>query len=1200
MPPLRTASPDHKPDRLSGPPWISPLNKMALAVVVLVAALLGWITRTEYRDSFADEYLMLSARSQLAEAQLSGTIRNVDLLLRGLVDKRKSQGDGDGAAFQLDLEAQIGRIPEMTALYSVNAEGIIEAATSPRVRVGFNATERDYYARHARAPLGDTQLLINKPFVSTGGDYVVTLSRAVRDEQGGLLGVVVAGIQLKIFADILAAVAPKDTGIVSLIFVDGDVLYRFPTPDNLIGLNLTQDATFSEHIAANRVETRHRHVAAGDGVDRITVMRRLRPDYLTVAISRDVDEITARWKRNALLRLLAFVAIAAFTLAYSLALRRQQRADEARFAALVENLDDVIVIFDRDGRVRYASPSVRKLTGFEPKNAVGMHFRNLVHRGDHAEVEEAWNLLGDASRSDAVGVQRIRFRLSTVAKTWTYVEATAAAHFATPGIDGVLLLMRDINDRLRAEESLRRSEGLLKKAQSVARLGSWYIDFRRDSIEWSAEAYRIFGIPPGTPMTMARFADSIHPDDREMVLAEFKAALRGRAFDVGHRIVVDDEVLWVQQRADILFEDDKTAISATGIVQDVTAQHQAETQLAELLDFNERIIAESPVGIAVFHTDGACVMANQSMAAIFDVDIENFWNGNFRQLPQWRSLGLLDAALEAVHGGKTVRKQAHGLRRREQEIAIDCEFVPITRQEQPHLMVLVKDVSHFHAAELALKRATQLAEEANRAKSEFLANMSHEIRTPMNAVIGLAQLALDRTGDSTLRDYLKQMVRSANSLLGIINEILDYSKIEAGRLQIESREFSLAELMDTVRGMFVTQASAKGLEFRIEIDPELPAHLFGDAQRLGQVLINLAANAVKFTERGAIRLTVERVPSRLASADFSSAVTASSPIRVRFSVIDSGVGMNRDTQAKLFQPFVQADGSITRRFGGTGLGLSISRRLAILMGGDIEVDSTPDLGSCFSFALDFVVPDAASAASCALSPPTTHGIDIPSLGRAIAGARILLVEDDPINQMVASSILQRAGLTTTVANDGCEALAFLAQRSFDAIVMDLQMPHMDGFAATCAIRRNPDWATLPIVAFTAGVLQHDRQKCLDAGMNDFVAKPVQPEELLGALRRQLKPDAAESAPVDAEAANAVATVDLPELAHALLMLQSRIDDNAFIATAEINALRAVLATVNSPTSSRLFEAISRYDYAQAKIALAQSLAELGLPGKIIE
>ena len=529
-----------------------------------------------------------------------------------------------------------------------------------------------------------------------------------------------------------------------------------------------------------------------------------------------------------------------------------------------------------------------------------------------------------------------------------------------------------------------------------------------------------------------------------------------------------------------------------------------------------------------------------------------------------------------------------------------------------------------------LARAQHAAEASTRAKSEFLANMSHEIRTPMNAILGMSYLALQTGLDARQRNYVDKVHRAAESLLGIINDILDFSKIEAGRLEMEDIPFKLGDVLDQLATLVGMRAEEKGLELLFALPPALPTALVGDPSRLGQVLLNLSNNAVKFTERGEVTVAVAE------SAREGQRVT------LRFEVRDTGIGLTPEACARLFQPFAQADASTSRRYGGTGLGLAICRHLVECMGGEIGVDSEPGRGSCFHFSVSFglqpeatsapqytelhgmrvlVIDDHPSARELLRSLATAFGLQVQTAADGAAalqlvaqadaqdrpfklllldwhmpgldgigclerlrhaggrhapptvlmvtafsrdeaerqlaarglrvagllpkpvtpsglldacanalgrprpgpsrneqrqevlqarrrgprGARILLVEDNPINQELARDLLNRAGIVVSIAGDGQEALAILGRERFDAVLMDCQMPVMDGYEATRALRRRPDLKDLPVIAMTANAMAGDRQKVLEAGMNDHVAKPIRIDDLFATLARWVHP-----------------------------------------------------------------------------------------------
>ncbi|MES2264040.1 MAG: ATP-binding protein [Pseudomonadota bacterium] len=384
------------------------------------------------------------------------------------------------------------------------------------------------------------------------------------------------------------------------------------------------------------------------------------------------------------------------------------------------------------------------------------------------------------------------------------------------------------------------------------------------------------------------------------------------------------------------------------------------------------------------------------------------------------------------------------------------------------------------------RSARQKAEEATRLKSEFLANMSHEIRTPMNAVIGLAHLVLQTTLTPRQRDYIGKIHKAGESLLGVLNDILDFSKIEAGRLDVETVGFALDELLDSVAAVTGQKAAERAVECRFHVEPDVPRHLLGDPLRLGQVLINLTSNAVKFTEPGgAVGLAVH-----VASQGERHLV-------LHFSVRDTGIGIAPDKVGQLFQPFMQADGSTTRKHGGTGLGLSISRRLVELMGGRIALKSELGVGSTFYFELPFELaeqPEAAESPASASAPRPQF-----------SGQRVLLAEDNAVNRQIATELLQMIGLQVATADNGREAvtMALADPERYAMILMDLQMPLMDGHEAAIAIRQDGRLDRVPIVALTAHAVGDIRARCLREGMQDYLTKPVVPDHLFQLVGRWL-------------------------------------------------------------------------------------------------
>jgi len=539
------------------------------------------------------------------------------------------------------------------------------------------------------------------------------------------------------------------------------------------------------------------------------------------------------------------------------------------------------------------------------------------------------------------------------------------------------------------------------------------------------------------------------------------------------------------------------------------------------------IIQSAPVPLLMVNSKSEIVMMNSQTEALFQYTpeeligqkIEVLVPSQFRDAHIHHRKSFLNAPVSRpMSTGGTLM----GMRKNGEEFPLEVGLGVIHDQDEHLILAACFDASSRKEAEAMLVKAKHQSEAASLTKSEFLANMSHEIRTPMNAILGLTQLTLDSELNPKQRDHLQKVFRSSKALLGILDDILDYSKIEAGKLNIEQVEFSLGEVVTNVSELFSAQISEKGLELFIEIDRNIHDRLIGDPLRIGQILNNLVGNAIKFTDQGEIHIKVEviRVEDGL--------------VTLRFAVKDTGIGMDKTQSDKLFTAFNQADTSITRKYGGTGLGLSISKRLVELMGGEIAFSSAPDEGSTFSFKVSFGqgstqeagttdfgskqhIPVTSSASSGSLgqiqttSLPTNPSraqearVDLYELAAPIRGARILLVEDSDINQEVATEFLSKAGLVTIIANHGGEAVDWVKKEKFDAVLMDVQMPFMDGIEATRLIRNLPQGSRLPILALSAAAMHQDKQAAEQAGMNGHISKPFDPIQLIRALLKVITP-----------------------------------------------------------------------------------------------
>ena len=555
----------------------------------------------------------------------------------------------------------------------------------------------------------------------------------------------------------------------------------------------------------------------------------------------------------------------------------------------------------------------------------------------------------------------------------------------------------------------------------------------------------------------------------------------------------------------------KTILQAT--VRDITEKKRSEEALKESRQQLEQIINFLPDAILIIDMEGRVKVWNQAMEQMTGVRASDIvGKGNYEYaLPFYGKRRpvmvdfMLSSEREFPYLYDIIQKDINRLTAE--------TWVPVLQGEKRYLYVLatplydtngnlagsiesMRDITDRKQIELNLLYAMESAEAATRAKSDFLANMSHEIRTPMNGIIGYTDLALKTDLSAKQYEYLHMIETSAKSLLEIIDDILDFSKIESGRLEMEVTEFRLDGVMNHLVQLHSVASANKGIELLVSIAPDVPRALMGDPLRLGQVLANLANNAVKFTEVGQILINVE-----LESRDDRKCV-------IQFSVRDTGIGMTEEQVAKLFHAFSQADVSITRRYGGTGLGLVISKRLVEMMNGDIHVESLFGVGSTFIFTATFALPLEEQGIG-RIKPremfrtKEPYSDDIRNTLEPTKKNRVLLVEDNIINKRLAIEIMHGFGMFVEVADNGQEAVEAVSKSEYDLVLMDVQMPVMGGYEATRLIRGNARFASLPIVAMTANAMKGAEEECLAAGMNDYVSKPIDSDRLFRVLNRWL-------------------------------------------------------------------------------------------------
>ena len=771
--------------------------------------------------------------------------------------------------------------------------------------------------------------------------------------------------------------------------------------------------------------------------------------------------------------------------------------------------------FDYVGNRLYWSPEIFEIFGLarvEPSLAL---LESIEHEEDKGIRDAAMR------KAIAAGTRYFAQYRVVVNGEIKWVEDRATIQYAANNQPvRIIGLAQDITERKQTErqlqhayEALEHERGFLRTLiQTIPDL-VWLKDPQGVYLACNPEFERFFGHPEKEIVGKSDY------DFMDRDLAEFFRGHDRNAVKAGKPTVNEEWITYANDGHRALLVTTKTPmyrqdgglIGVLGIAHDITELRASQEQVQQHRDELERMVAERTAELRAAHQS-----LLDTQFAMNKVGIGITWadpaNGKFLYANDYHAntLGyaqdeLLNLSVSDIDPGfprETFRENAERIRtsgfvqfettqRKKNGETFPAEMTIYyhagSGENSSRFIAFMTDITRRKKAERELLEARLAAEAANAAKSAFLANMSHEIRTPLNAILGLNRLMQSGTLSPEQSERLQKMEVATRHLLSIINDILDLSKIEAGRLELEFANFHLSAVIDNVASIIREAVQGKGLT--LEIDPDgVPLWLYGDVTRLRQALLNLASNAVKFTERGSIAVRAHLLEMH------------GDDVRVRFEVADTGIGISAEQQSRLFQAFQQADSSMARKFGGTGLGLALTKRLVGMMGGEAGVDSTVGKGSTFWFVVDLKRGQGPMPAQAAAG--TTTGAEL-RLRADHGGARILLTEDNAINIEVVQQILHAVGLDVAVAENGRIALEKAQAERFDLILMDMQMPEMDGVSATRAIRRLPDHPDIPILALTANAFTEDRRACLEAGMNDVLTKPIEPAALYEALEHWL-------------------------------------------------------------------------------------------------
>jgi PAS domain S-box-containing protein len=653
---------------------------------------------------------------------------------------------------------------------------------------------------------------------------------------------------------------------------------------------------------------------------------------------------------------------------------------------------------------------------------------------------------------------------------------------ASGAVRGTVDILMDITERKRAEKALRESEERFRLIAETITEVFWIADPNISTMDYVSPGYELVW---GHSLESLRenprsFLEAIHPEDRERVISELAVQREGKPFDHEYRILRPDGALrWIWDRGFPVRSPTGEVTRYVGVAKDITERKEAEESLHKL----SQALEQSAESVVITDRHGVIEYVNPCFVELTHFSKEEAVGRSPRILKSGnQTLSFYQRMWAKILAGEVFR-EVFVNKKKTGELFYEEKTIAPLKDERGNITNFVavgRDITLRRRAEEELRKAKDAAEEANHAKSAFLANMSHEIRTPMNGIIGMTDLALDTELNAEQKEYLEMAKTSAESLLRVINDILDFSKIEAGKLEFEFLPFALRESLGETMKSLGHSAHRKNLELAWEVAPEVPEWIVGDRGRLRQMLVNLAGNAIKFTERGEVVLSV----SQLSAGPES--------VELHFQMRDTGIGIPADKQDKIFGAFTQADSSTTRKYGGTGLGLAIVQRLVSLQGGKLWLESEAGKGSTFHFTLHFGLPGKTFV------PPQRPELD------GLRGLRVLVVDDNQTNRVILADLLKQWKMQPVEAKTGIEALEILSRahqkgRSFPLAVIDAQMPTMDGFQLAKRVKEDSRLASMAIIMLSSAALSGEAKRSRDVGIAAYLIKPAQPSELLDSI-----------------------------------------------------------------------------------------------------
>ncbi|WP_165230772.1 PAS domain S-box protein [Aquisphaera insulae] len=776
------------------------------------------------------------------------------------------------------------------------------------------------------------------------------------------------------------------------------------------------------------------------------------------------------------------------------------RLSERRLRTLAESLPQLVWTALPDGSCDTFSTQWTQLTGKPQEELLGWRWMEVLHPDDREPTRRHWEeaLAGRAPYD-------VEYRIRDREGLYRWFKTRGVPMRDADGrITRWLGTCTDVTEGKQLEGDLRRANARLDLAMRGSNVGIWEIDLSAGGYEGGKVRYlNVFeqlGRADGPSETdFASWKALWHPEDRDAMEAVLRSCLEGKARESrgeGRIRHGDGTYHWMLLRGTVARDGDGNVDRLSGVLVDVDDLKSAEAALRESEIRFRGTFENAAVGIAHLDLGGRWLRVNEILCEILNYDREELARRTFWDVTHPGDLeGELSAFAALVRGESPCYSlESRYLRKGGGTVWVDLS-VSLQRDsagEPAYAIAVIEDISERKALEVELRRAKEAAEGASQAKDEFLANVSHEIRTPLNAILGMTELVLDAPLSDDQRECLGAARSAAESLLGIVNDLLDFAKIEAGKVELDHSGFAMRATVGDALRVLAARATMKGLDLRLDVEEGVPDALLGDAGRLRQVLINLVGNAVKFTEAGRVTVRIGTIPSSRKPAHDDH-------VHLKFEVIDTGIGIPREAQERIFRAFEQQDTSTTRRFGGTGLGLSIASRLTSLMGGKLTVESEPGRGSTFRFTLPFDRPRNLEGRRHLAGAGATS----PALARS--SLRILVAEDDEFNSRYLDRLLTRRGHSVRQAGNGREALELALERpgEFDLMLLDVHMPELDGFHVIRAIREREAAAGghLPVIGLTARSRREDRDLCLASGMDEYLSKPIRTDDLFRAIDR---------------------------------------------------------------------------------------------------